>query len=200
MEVKLIALYSPVMGSGKTEIANRLVEEHGFSLVKFAGPLKTMARGLFTGMGLDDKTIDRMIEGDLKETAIPGLRDATPRHIMQTLGTEWGREVIQSDLWVKVAMKRAGSIIQMGGRVVIDDLRFGNEFIAVQDFPQAMTVRVHRPDAVAYAKHPSEGLLEGYDFNAVIINDEDLDMLHRAADFFVKAVEAGVTGLPEITS
>jgi hypothetical protein len=45
---------------------------------------------------------------------------------MQTLGTEWGRNLIADDLWVKSAIRRAGDL-----RTVITDVRFPNEMEAV---------------------------------------------------------------------
>lgn len=69
-------------GSGKSTASKYLVEKHGYQLVKFAGPLKDMLRAI--GFGEDD------IEGNGKELSNSLLCDKTPRHAMQTLGTEWG--------------------------------------------------------------------------------------------------------------
>ena len=41
----IIAFCSPVMYSGKSTAAQRLVERHGFRLLKFAAPLKDMTAG-----------------------------------------------------------------------------------------------------------------------------------------------------------
>jgi hypothetical protein len=79
---RLIAL-TGYAGSGKSTLADILACEHGFTVVKFAGPLKAMLRAL----GLDE----REIEGDLKEQPCQLLAGHTPRRAMQTLGTEWGR-------------------------------------------------------------------------------------------------------------
>jgi hypothetical protein len=41
--------------------------------------------------GVPSDTIERMVDGDLKEVATPHLGGATPRRAMQTLGRGWGR-------------------------------------------------------------------------------------------------------------
>ena len=64
----------------------------------FAKPLKDM---LQLGLGM---TWDQLY-GEDKEVMLSWL-DATPRHMMETLGTKWGREMIDRDLWVKVLKQR----------------------------------------------------------------------------------------------
>lgn len=112
-------------GSGKDTAAEILLHR-GYRNVKFAGALKDMIRTLLAYQGLDEKTIERMIEGDLKEVATDYLAGQTPRHAMQTLGTQWGRELIADDLWIDTAVKRAAT-----HDTVITDVRFPNEMEAV---------------------------------------------------------------------
>lgn len=114
-----IIAFTGYAGSGKSTAAQHLVERHGYTLVKFAAPLKAMMRAL--GLG------EREIEGDLKEMPSPLLCGRTPRHAMQTLGTEWGRDLIHPSLWVTVAAASIDAVIAQGGDVVVDDLRFVNE-------------------------------------------------------------------------
>ena len=111
-------------GSGKSTAADYLVEEHGFVLVKFAEPLKNMLRAL----GLSDEEI----EGSLKEQRCSLLAGRTPRHAMQTLGTEWGRDCIGADFWIGLWERIACDVLDHGGRVVVDDCRFPNEAGAVR--------------------------------------------------------------------
>ena len=77
-------------GSGKSTAAQVLIDG-GFKRVKFADPLKNMLRAI----GLTDQHI----EGDLKEVPCDMLLGQTPRHAMQTLGTEWGRGCIGGEFW-----------------------------------------------------------------------------------------------------
>lgn len=111
-------------GSGKSTAADYLVRQHGYERVKFAGPLKDMMRAI----GFSDDHI----EGDLKEKPDALLSGKTPRHAMQTLGTEWGRKCIGEDFWSNAWLYRVRGLVDFGRRVVVDDLRFPNEAAAVR--------------------------------------------------------------------
>lgn len=124
----------PVIGvhgikrSGKGTIAAYLVEHYGYQVVKLADPLKDMARVVLRRLcGLDEAAIERCIEGDLKEVAIPALGGKSCRYMMQMLGTEV-RDLIDIDMWSNIASARIRSAIaEPDGRVVIDDIRFPHE-------------------------------------------------------------------------
>ena len=115
-------------GAGKDTAAETLTAR-GYGNVKFAGALKDMIRTLLAYQGLDADMIERMVEGDLKEVPTEYLAGRTPRHAMQTLGTEWGRDLIDSDFWVKSAIRRAEGV----GHAVVTDVRFPNEMAAIHD-------------------------------------------------------------------
>lgn len=111
-------------GSGKSTAADYLVRQHGYERVKFAGPLKAA----MAAMGFSQE----QIEGHLKETPCAWLNFKTPRHAMQTLGTEWGRTCIGEDFWAELWVHHANNALAVGGRVVVDDCRFPNEAAAVR--------------------------------------------------------------------
>lgn len=119
-----VVAFTGQAGSGKSTATKYLVEQHGYTLVKFAGPLKDMMRAI----GFDDVEI----EGELKETENINLWGKTPRHAMQTLGTEWGRNCIHPDFWVGLWRQRVNAVMFGGGRVVVDDCRFPNEAAAIR--------------------------------------------------------------------
>lgn len=123
MATKVIGLSGP-SGSGKSEAAKHLADAHGLTAIKFALPLKTMLRAYYATQGLSETEIERRIEGDLKEVPDAYLSNQTPRHAMETLGTEWGRICIAPDFWID-AWKRKVSLTE--GIVVTDDCRFDNE-------------------------------------------------------------------------
>lgn len=112
-------------GSGKDTAALVLLAQ-GYQNVKFAGGLKDMLRALLAFQGVEPEVVERMVEGDLKETPTLMLGGHDPRYAMQTLGSEWGRNLIATDLWVEAAIRRAGD-----HRTVITDVRFPNEMEAV---------------------------------------------------------------------
>lgn len=119
----VVALSGPA-GSGKSTASAWLVSQ-GYKLVKFAAPLKDMCRAI--GM------TDDMIEGALKEKPQALLQGNTPRHAMQTLGTEWGRDCMGKNFWVDLWTRRAIEAFNEGKGVVADDCRFANEADAVKD-------------------------------------------------------------------
>lgn len=106
-------------GVGKTTVAD-LLANAGYKRVKMAAPLKAMLRAL----GLTD----RELEGDLKHEPCRLLGGKTPRHAMQTLGTEWGRELIDPDLWLTAWSEEAVRVLAgTAAGAVCDDMRFANE-------------------------------------------------------------------------
>jgi hypothetical protein len=117
-------------GSGKSTVAN-ILERQGYVRLRFAGPLKAMLQALLTEAGMTAAEAARHIDGDLKEAPLDVLGGKTMRHAMQTLGKEWGRDLIHSEVWVRLTMAGAERLLAEGKRVVIDDVRFPNEAAAI---------------------------------------------------------------------
>jgi hypothetical protein len=185
----LIGLYSPAMGSGKSEIAKHLVFNHRFKLIKFAAPLKDMTRVLLAHMGVHPSQIERHVEGDLKEHPV-ALWDhtITSRLIMQTLGTEW-RDLIDPMLWVRIAQDQIEEALANGYNVVVDDMRFHRELHMIKELG-GKTVRVVRDAAKVTSKHSSEGSLDAFEMDHFISNNGTLDHLHGVVDQLVERLNA----------
>lgn len=179
---KIIALYSPAPGSGKSTIATHLMNRHGYALIKFAMPLKAMTETLLEYMGYDNPAIvQRMIEGDMKSQPVMGFPEITPRYMVQTLGTEWGRGCIDENFWVRIAANRVRALNDEGIPVVIDDMRFPNEYDALEMLGAKM-VKINRPSIAYNSEHPSEGLLDEYDFDVELENIGTVDQLLSMGD------------------
>jgi hypothetical protein len=123
---------------GKSTLSNvlrRYTHDLGgeFVVTKFAGPLKSMLCDLLFGMGLDKRHVEDMLEGPLKEQPSVYLEGKTPRHAMQTLGTEWGRDCISKNLWTEAWRRRAERGMDAGDVVVVDDVRLTNEAQLVKE-------------------------------------------------------------------
>lgn len=116
--MKLIA-YAGKAGCGKSTCATHLVRDHGYERLSFAAPLYDM---------LEAGGFGRPRNQEEKEAIIPWLGKSW-REAAQTLGTEWGRALIDPNLWVKLALRR----MFVTGNYVIEDLRFENEAKAVRD-------------------------------------------------------------------
>ena len=143
---QLIALYSSSMQSGKSTVAETLQLSRGYKLVKFADPFKTFIKDLLIAGGAPPPAAERMVEdGTLKEKPIPGLGGVTVRRMLQTLGSEWGRDQIDSDLWVKLLARKVQECFDCGVSVVVDDLRFPNEYEGILKMGGALGRR--RPPA-----------------------------------------------------
>lgn len=123
---------------GKDTVAREFVAQ-GFSVVRFADPLKAMLRAFYATHDMLPADIERRLEGDLKEVPCEFLNGNTPRHAMQTLGTEWGRNLIDAQLWIDSFKRR----MQTKSKVAVPDVRFANECAAVHD----LGGRVLRVDA-----------------------------------------------------
>lgn len=165
---KLIGLYSPVPGCGKTTLADGLLG-HGYVRRSFAAPLKAMLRTLLDHQGVPALRIHRMLDGDLKEVPAPELAGRTPRRAMQALGTEWGRDCLGPDFWAAAALAECDLALTDGRGVVIDDVRFPNEADAIRA-RGGLLVRITRPGLAAQGGHVSEGGLEGYRFDLELAN------------------------------
>lgn len=172
----LIGLYSSTMGSGKTAVS-RVLHQRAYSPLSFAAPLKRMTSVFLVEWGVSPEDIPRMLYGDLKEQEIPGL-GRTPRHLMQTLGTDWGRSLVHSSLWVELLKRQAKSYAQGGYRAVVDDVRFPNEAQAIKDLGGELW-RVIRSGAQVTQGHVSEGQLDAWTFDRVIFNDGTLKALEE---------------------
>jgi|LakMenEpi03Aug12_release.lakeMendotaPanAssembly.Ray.scaffolds.fasta_scaffold74192_5 hypothetical protein len=172
-EPLLIGLTSHAPGSGKSTIAGHLAGK-GFALVPFARPLKEMAEVFLTHLGtLSPEDIKRVVYRDRNEV-IPGI-GVTGRHLLQTLGTEWGREQICADVWLQCWVNTARSLLRQGTPVVVDDVRFPNEVDLVTSIGGRVWL-VDRPGAEEAAQdslaHASEGGLKGCPgITAVVLNN-----------------------------
>lgn len=178
----LIALCSPAMGSGKSTVAAHLARRHGFTVLKFAGPLKAMTRAFLREIGLSFGEIEAYTDGDLKEQVIPGVPgDVTCRRFQQLLGTEFGRDCIHPNLWTEITLHRARALLGAGKSVVIDDMRFPNELAGVI-MTGGIPLRIVRPGAaVTSAAHASEGGLDTTTMD-FLLNDGDIAALQAGVD------------------
>lgn len=167
---KILALAGP-KGVGKTTTARILKHSSPIfsaaAIKSFAGPLKDMLQTIlppeaFTAEG--------------KEDAVYGLCGRTPRYLMQTLGTEWGRKIVGEQVWLETMRRQIAS--SPAKVIIIDDLRFDNEAAFVQDLG-GVVMEVTRPGFNYTNLHSSErgvskefldGFIDGENTNYVTFN------------------------------
>jgi hypothetical protein len=113
-------------GAGKNSVAEFLTDSDGctFMQMAFADPLY---RCISTITGLP---VARLKDRAVKEAVIPRL-GKSPRQMLQTLGTEWGRGMVHDEIWIRIAMEQASQHLTVGRCVVITDVRFDNEAQAI---------------------------------------------------------------------
>lgn len=162
------------------DTAARYFEGMGYENVKFADSLKDMMRALLLSQGCLPSIAERMINGDLKNEPSPYLQMATCRRAMQTLGTEWGREIIGTEIWVRSTMNKVQSIREGGHPgAVITDARFFNEEQAIHK-AGGYLIRVVRQELLQNGLkdlHPSEASVMHLPVDAEVTNDGSIDDL-----------------------
>lgn len=171
-------------GSGKSTLSMGF-ESRGFLRAPIATPLKNMLEA----MGLTSE----QLYGDEKEKPCTLLGGKTPRWAMQSLGTEWGREHIGPDVWIRAWAHTT----PMDEDVVVDDLRFPNEadyllsvgayFLKVEREGTVPTL-TPRPWWAFWrrrnALHPSEAYVDKLPFDLKIDNNGTTAELWDAMDAF----------------
>lgn len=94
------------------------------------------------------------------------------RRLMQVLGTEVGRRLIDPNIWVHLALRG----IRPSDDVVFTDVRFQNEAIAIRNMG-GQVWRVNRPGIEAVNSHSSETAMDGWKYDRVINNYGSLEEL-----------------------
>jgi len=161
-------------GSGKDTAGAHLVEHHGFEQYAFANPIRAMlaALGAFPASDLIDR--------DTKEVVI-GWLGKSPRQMAQTLGTEWGRELVHPQLWVLMAQRRWEAAQAAGEDLVITDVRFENEVLWVKA-QGGKVIALERSGAAAVSAHASEQFDISAVADVVISNNGTIDELKSGVD------------------
>ena len=157
-EVNLIGLIGPKF-SGKSTLAQELVTTLNFIRLPFAKHLKDMLRTFLTNQGLSPEEVIEWIDGNLKETPCPYIENKTPRFAMQTLGTEWGRDLISQNLWINSWRRSAEVLLQKQLKVVCDDVRFKNEGELIQSLGGKL-IFIHRKGTFIGEHHSEKEFLE----------------------------------------
>jgi hypothetical protein len=175
-------------GSGKDSLTNTLLVE-GFEQQRFADPLKAMLSTMLAMAGVPTLTIARMIDGDLKEVPTPFLAGKTPRHAMQTLGTEW-RDTLSKDLWLDHLNERLKG---RSGNYIVSDCRFKHEATWVRERGGVVVevVRSTQGRTEEGAQHISEIEMEQIVPDIEVFNYGGLDDLKAISPYVKMAIIAG---------
>lgn len=203
-------------GSGKGTVGDILVNDHDFTKLSFADAVKDATsaifgwpRNLLEG-DTDESRKFRETKDDFWSARLD--RDFTPRLAMQLMGTEAGRNVFHTNLWVDVVERRIKykQEWEFEDNFVIPDVRFVNEIEAIRKWG-GVIVRIargsdpewydlahaansetflHAPEAydemVKLGIHISEWAWIGQQFNYQISNNGTLSMLEADVNHMMK--------------
>lgn len=165
----LIGLCGPA-GCGKDTVADMLAKHGNFNRYTLAMPLKM---GLLAMLGIPLETWN---DREAKEAVIPWL-GKSPRQVAQTLGTEWGRQQVHPDLWVKLMVRRWDEVRHsVCPRMVVTDVRFDNEAQAIIDAGGTVW-RVDREGVAPVAAHKSEAGVDWRLVEGSLKNNGTIDQL-----------------------
>ncbi|CAB4138775.1 hypothetical protein UFOVP344_47 [uncultured Caudovirales phage] len=190
---RLLGIVAPRMRSGKSEVAYHLLAEHDYDGYHMAGVLKEMIYALVCALRPWYLHTDpwEYVYGIHKETPIAEFGGKSARELMQTLGTDWGRNMVDENIWVTVAASDIKSMLKDQQSVVIDDIRFPNEVEMIKSLG-GQIIYVDRPvnadtwkleDAVL--SHESEGRIRREDCDFYLLNDGTLEELRAKIDTIV---------------
>lgn len=165
--------------SGKTTAAEYLEDKYGYTRLHIADPLRRMLWVLLRDFGMQDDQIEAYLTGDLKESIIPCL-GVTSRHAQISLGTRWGREEIDPDLWANCWEHKSSGV----SAPMNDSVRFPNEEQCIRR-RNGFTIMIVRPDCgpAAFKGPVGKWLYETFGFMVGVHDSERVDRLRP--DFIV---------------
>ena len=166
-------------GAGKSTVANYLVEQHGFTRLSFAAPLKKMLRTLDPILGMGNVRLSHLDQMGWPEQQIKesGYGDEY-RRLLQVLGTDCIRAV-DPHFWVDAATEQ---MEDDNGKYVFDDVRFPNEAEVIKGFNDGGLWNIHRECYEAVNGHASEQHAGNMNESLILINARTVEMLHTDID------------------
>jgi hypothetical protein len=162
--------------SGKSTAAEHLVGTYLLEHYAFADPLRD---GLMAIFNLDPTDF----EGDRKEQPLAWL-ERSPRQLMQSMGTEWARNTVHPDVWVKLAEQNLDYMTKALGAVlgfVVSDVRFENEADLIRRRGGTI-IHICRADAQAVNPHVSEAGVAGNKDDLLMFNNGTVEEFLRSLD------------------
>ena len=165
---RIIGLTGPA-GCGKTFVASMVPDA---MVIGLSDPIYTALASI---LGIPETVLRQRAT---KERPIEWL-GKSPRQLLQTLGTDWGRTLVSEDLWLRIARRRIEELTAAGTTtVVIADVRFDNEAAMVHEMGGEVWLVDRRP-ATETAPHVSEAGVSDYEINRVIDNTGTPDETRR---------------------
>lgn len=160
-------------GAGKDTVGGILQANYGFKRLALADPIKDM----LSVIGVDCHT------RKTKDEYNPRFY-TSPRRLMQTLGTEWAREMIHPDFWISILKDKMKEAVARD--YVITDIRMPNEAAWIRSVGQLWFVK---RDSATAATHATEHGLASQRGDVILDNNGSFEDLTARVNFAYRALE-----------
>jgi dephospho-CoA kinase len=170
--------------SGKDTVAEHLVEHYGYRRVAFADPIRKALYRLNPKIDIADMVgvpLATAVDGLGWENVKADSEDA--RKLLQRMGTEVGRDMFGSDIWVQKAFE--DNNVTSDDKVVFTDVRFLNEYAHIKSY-YGKVWRVERLGVGPANTHVSESQLDTASFDGIITNNSTKDDLYQTLDYLMQ--------------
>jgi hypothetical protein len=176
--IRVIGFTGPI-GSGKSLAASMVP---GAVVVGFADPIYRMVSTM-TGIPVED-----FRRRETKEAVIPWL-GRSPRELLQTLGTDWARDRVADDVWIRLWRRRIEELAYMGVETfAVPDVRFDNEAAAIRELGGEVWKIVRTGFAIGTPAHRSEHGLSPWLVSRLLVNAGTADDLRAMVENFAGRV------------
>ena len=166
--------------SGKDTVAELLCLNYDYKRLSFADPI----RHALTIVNPKLDSITRLADFVDDHGWEMAKHNPEVRRLMQVFGTDFGRKMLGSDVWIKMAFRD----LRPEDRIVVSDVRFPNEAEAIKKLGGSVW-RINRHNHSAVNGHTSEHAMDNYMFDHFIYNDPTLDDLSDEVFMLSKELE-----------
>jgi hypothetical protein len=176
---QVIALHG-VAGAGKDTVAS-ILADYGYERLALADPIREALLMLDPLIGTKLRLSQAVASfgWDSAKRAYPEVRE-----LMQKFGTEVGRNIFGSTIWLDLVIKKITE--NPNTKYVITDVRFENERAAFEQWgDDALLVKVERPGFDAVNGHISDSGLEHTLFDASLSNHGSIEDLRDNVDWMM---------------
>lgn len=188
---KVIGIHSALPLQGKTTIANRLVEKHGFRLLNFTRVPERMLVGFLVQIGYPEERANEIVmkDKDIHLERISGM--PTARWLMKSLYEGWGKHDIANNVWSADWRLKAGTWMRSGVSVVVDGVSFRDEVETVKSIGGCLWT-VGNPRKLEMGANDisthNNTILSGFNFDVALVNDGSIGKLQVQTDAALKSV------------
>lgn len=150
--------------AGKDTVGQILVQEQNYIRLAFADPIKNMVASML------DMPLDKLEE--IKDHCLDPLDGLTPRYLMQTLGTNWGRDLIHKDIWVRLLREEIllSAELRPDKNIVVTDVRFPEEVDMIRELGGHIWKVTRDNQNINLFAHESESYVPSIEVDIELLN------------------------------